>query len=151
MKAFQIGNLESIKSQNKKVVLSGGCFDILHEGHIEFLQKAKSQGDVLVILLESDAKIKKTKGENRPVHNYSQREKALSRLSFIDFIIPIPHDANDQTYINVVKELEPDIIAITKGDPLTEIKKRQAELVGGKVVEVMTRNKKFSSSKLITK
>jgi len=151
MKVVKSENIGSIKSENKKVVLSGGCFDILHDGHIEFLQKAKNEGDILVILLESDARIKKNKGANRPIHGYSQREKALSRLSFIDVIVPVPDSANDQTYINVVKELEPDIIAITKGDPLTEIKKRQAELVGGKVVEVMTRNKKFSSSKLITK
>jgi len=151
MKVVKSENIGSIKSENKKVVLSGGCFDILHDGHIEFLQKAKNEGDILVILLESDARNKKNKGANRPIHGYSQREKALSRLSFIDVIVPVPDSANDQTYINVVKELEPDIIAITKGDPLTEIKKRQAELVGGKVVEVMTRNKKFSSSKLITK
>ena len=63
-----------------KIVLVGGCFDILHLGHVVFLEKAKKEGDVLVVLLESDEKVRFLKGKGRPVHTQSERAEILSAL-----------------------------------------------------------------------
>jgi rfaE bifunctional protein nucleotidyltransferase chain/domain len=98
-------------------VLVGGCFDLLHKGHISFLKKAKKAGDKLVVLLESDEKIKKLKGESRPVQIQEVRAKALSGLGFVDEIIKLPFMDSDKDYDELVKKIKPDIIAVTEGYP----------------------------------
>lgn len=137
------------KPKDKKVILAGGCFDIIHEGHIQFLKRAKALGDILIILLESDSNIKKIKGVNRPLNNQNVRAQNLSKLDIIDYIIILDTPKTSNYYYNLVKLISPDIIAVTTGDPFLEDKKRQAQLVGGKVVEVMERDKKYSTTKII--
>lgn len=143
--------VKTLKQRGNKIVLVGGCFDVLHDAHTVFLEKAKQQGDVLVLLLESDENIKRLKGKDRPVNNIEKRALALEALVFIDLIVKLPSKVSDDYYMNLTKLISPDIIAITKNDPLTFIKKVQAERVGGKVVEVMERDENFSSTKLINK
>lgn len=134
-----------------KIVVAGGCFDILHPAHVEFLKKAKALGDNLVILLESDENIKKLKGQNRPLNSQNTRAENLSKLSIADYIILLSIPETQDYYYNLVKLLQPAIIAVTEGDPLLGIKKEQAKLVGGKVVTVMSRNEKYSTSKIAQK
>lgn len=134
--------------KGKKIVLTGGCFDILHEAHLEFLERSKKLGDTLVVLLESDENITHLKGVGRPVNNQNVRAENLSKLSFVDYIVSLRKPTSSEYYYNLVLSLKPAIIAVTKGDPLTDVKKDQAELVRGKVVEVMERNEKFSTSRL---
>lgn len=135
---------------NGKVkILTGGCFDVIHTGHIEFLKKSKKLGDTLVILLENDINIAKLKGTNRPLNNQITRANNLSKLSFIDYVILLNMPDSSQYYYNLVKSISPDIIAVTSNDPLIDAKEEQARLVGGKVVVVMKRNRKFSTTKII--
>ena len=134
-----------------KSVLAGGCFDVLHPAHEEFLKKAKEHGNNLCILLESDSNIKKLKGTHRPLNNQSIRAKNLSNMGIVDIIILLNNPNSSQYYYNLVKLLRPAIIAVTAGDTLLDVKMAQAESVGGKVVEVMKRNTLHSSTKLINK
>lgn len=140
-------DLDKIASNN--IVLAGGCFDILHPAHLEFMKKAKAEGDKLVILLESDQNIRNLKGKSRPLNNQITRAENLSKTNIPDFIVLLQMPTSSKYYYNIVKLLRPAIIAVTKGDPLLEVKKEQSKSVGGKVVEVMNRNAEHSTSKLI--
>lgn len=146
-----IKDSEIDKLKQKGIVLTGGCFDAIHPGHIKFLQLSKKQGEKLVVLLESDENIKKLKGENRPLNNQVIRAENLSKIKEVDNIILLVTPKSSDYYYNLVKKLEPAIIAVTEGDAYILDKKKQAELVGGKVVEVMKRDKKYSTSKIINK
>lgn len=137
--------------KDKKVVLVGGCFDILHPGHVIFLQKAKRAADYLVVLLESDAKVKKLKGVNRPVHTQKERAIVLKALKFVDRVILLPNMKNDSDYERLIKQIKPDIIAATKGSEDNHLKKRAAKLVGAKLVYVTKMIGYHSSSSIIFK
>lgn len=131
------------------VVLAGGCFDVIHLAHIKFLKLAKEKGQFLVLLLESDENIRQMKGKYRPVNNQITRAENLSKLETVDYIILLKKPTSSNYYENIVKSIQPDIIAVTKGDPMLSVKKLQAEEVNGKVIEVMERNKEFSSTRII--
>lgn len=144
--AFKIAN--KIRRQHKSIVLVGGCFDILHTGHIEFLTQAKKQGNVLMVLLESDETIQHVKGGERPINNQSDRSIVLTALSIVNYVILLDHFTKDQEYDDLVKSIKPDIIATTTGDPYRIHKERQAKLVGSRVVDVVHRISHTSTSKL---
>lgn len=144
LKDTQIKNLQGIET-----VLVGGCFDIIHPAHKKFLRLSKKTGGKLVILLESDKNIKKLKGKDRPLNTQLTRAENLSKLSYVDYIILLKMPESSSYYYNLVKSLRPAIIAVTSNDPLLIDKKKQAELVGGKVVEVMKRDTRHSTTKKI--
>lgn len=115
----------------KKIVLVGGCFDLLHFGHIHFLKQAKSHGDWLVVALESDENVRRMKGDARPIHTQAQRKEMLEALSCINEVIALP--PNPQ-YDVLVKTIHPSVIAVTEGDPILEKKRVQANSTGAKLV-----------------
>ncbi|MFI5240967.1 MAG: adenylyltransferase/cytidyltransferase family protein [Microgenomates group bacterium] len=117
-------------------VLVGGCFDILHFGHIHFLKSAKSLGNYLVVALESDVNVKKLKGTQRPIHNQSQRKEALESLNFVDEVITLQEMKSDKDYEQLVIDVSPSILALTEGDPMIEKKRSHAKKVNAKVVEI---------------
>lgn len=143
--------INKLKIRNKKIILIGGCFDVIHDAHLKFLKKAKEEGNILVLLLESDENIKNLKGENRPLNNFSRRAKNLESLGFIDIIVQLSPKVSDKYYYNLTKLIQPDIIALTKDDPLIKKKKEQADMAGGVVKQIMNRDKNSSSTKLINK
>jgi rfaE bifunctional protein nucleotidyltransferase chain/domain len=120
----------------EEIVLVGGCFDILHLGHITFLKKAKEMGETLVVLLESDETIKKLKGKDRPINNQKNRAEMLSQLKMVDWIIELPDMKNGSDYDDLIEKIKPKIIAITEGDKKIDIKRKQAEMIGARLVEV---------------
>src|SRR5260221_4296392 len=127
----QLPNLiKKLKLQSKSIVLVGGCFDILHIGHITFLEKAKKEGDILLVMLESDKSIQERKGITRPIHTRSERAHILSQLRLVDFIVLLPHMTSDKAYEKVVKMIQPAIIAVTKGDNGISKKRQQAKKFG---------------------
>jgi rfaE bifunctional protein nucleotidyltransferase chain/domain len=130
-----------------RIVLAGGCFDILHIGHVRFLSEARGMGDYLIVLLESDKKVRKLKGRNRPVFIQSERAEMLSALRSVDLVVLLPMIEDDGDYSNFVKKIKPDIIAVTENDPSVEKKRRQAEEAGGEL-RIIPLTKTFSSSKL---
>lgn len=133
----------------KKIVLVGGCFDILHPGHIVFLEKARRLGDKLIILLESDQKVKFLKGNNRPIHTQKDRAKLLRALKSVDQVISLPFMNQDSQYDSLIAKIKPDIIATTKGDPKLHHKKRVANLVRARLAIVTNRIKGYSASRII--
>lgn len=79
--------VEKLHQENKKVILSSGCFDILHVGHIHNLQEAQSFGDTLMVCLSNDEQIKKLKGSTRPINNYEDRINLFKTIKYVDYII----------------------------------------------------------------
>lgn len=122
------------KRSTSKVVLVGGCFDLLHYGHIQFLKNAKTHGDFLVVALESDKNVRRMKGDARPIHSQKQRKEMLEALSFVDDVISLPPMRSHQEYFDLVTKLHPAVLAITKGDPLEEKKRQQAKMVDAKFI-----------------
>ena len=118
----------------KKVskVLVGGVFDILHYGHIHFLRNARKLGDHLTVILESDKRVKKLKGDSRPFHNQNQRREILESLSFVDEVIILKDEMTDNDYEDIVRKINPKIIAITQGNKT----KTHSETVGATVIEI---------------
>lgn len=90
----------------KKVVFTNGCFDILHRGHIEYLQAAADLGDILVVGLNSDASVKRLKGENRPINNQNDRAFALASLVFVDAVIIFDED----TPLELIQRVKPNVL-----------------------------------------
>lgn len=101
---FRILSLWRFK--NEKIVFTNGCFDILHKGHIEYLAKAASLGTKLIIGLNSDASVKRLKGESRPVNNENDRAILLAALSFVDQIVIFDTD----TPRDLIQYVQPDIL-----------------------------------------
>ena len=143
-----VSPLNNGRSHNS-VILVGGCFDILHLGHITFLKKAKNLGEKLVVLLESDQNIQKNKGKNRPINNQENRAKILESLRMVDRVIKLPEMKTDQDYLKIIKKIKPTIIAVTKNDYNLINKENQAKLVGAKLVEVTELIPHQSTSRII--
>ncbi len=136
-----------IHGTRKSIVLVGGCFDILHLGHVTFLEKAKKKGDFLIVLLESDKTIKSKKGSKRPINSQKNRARVLSALKTVDLIVMLPEMTNED-YDRVVKQIKPSIIAVTSKDPEIKYKKRSAKIVGAKILSVTKRIPTHSTSNL---
>lgn len=102
----EIINKISKENNNLKIVFTNGCFDILHRGHVEYLQKARELGDLLILGLNSDSSVKRLKGENRPINNEEDRAIVLSALECVDFVIIF----DDDTPFELIKNLKPDIL-----------------------------------------
>ncbi|RAX53844.1 bifunctional heptose 7-phosphate kinase/heptose 1-phosphate adenyltransferase [Helicobacter sp. 16-1353] len=98
--------IENLKKDGKKIVFTNGCFDIIHIGHISYLKKAKSFGDILVVGLNSDNSVRILKGKNRPINNEKDRAFVLASLSCVDFVVIF----DEETPYNLIKKIKPDIL-----------------------------------------
>jgi len=136
-----------LRESKGRTVLTGGCFDILHIGHVRFLSEAKAMGDYLVVLLESDGNVKELKGTCRPVFSQKERAEMLSALGSVDLVVLLPTMQSDSDYLDLVMDIKPDIIAVTENDPNIKNKRRQAKKVEGKL-KIIPLTKTFSTSKL---
>lgn len=134
-----------ISRSQQSLCLVGGCFDILHLGHITFLEAAKSSADILVVLLESDQNIKRLKGPNRPINSQINRAKLLSALKMVDYLILLPETTKDLDYDRLVQQLKPQVIATTIPDPQIHHKIRQAKLVNAKLLKIQHLAEKSTS------
>lgn len=133
--------------KNKKVVFTNGCFDVLHYGHVDYLERARFLGDCLVIGLNSDDSVRSLKGETRPVNDVYARARVLAALWFVDaltvFDAPTPYE--------LIQSLTPDVLV--KGGDYTPENVVGAELVtqaGGRV-EILPFVEGYSSSALLQK
>jgi D-beta-D-heptose 7-phosphate kinase/D-beta-D-heptose 1-phosphate adenosyltransferase len=97
---------QKLKAGNKKIVFTNGVFDLIHSGHVDYLVKAKSLGDVLIVGLNSDKSVKKIKGDKRPILNQDERSSILANLKPVDYVILFDEDTPE----NLIKELIPDIL-----------------------------------------
>lgn len=150
MKVLAYSDKKNIKKaiSGKKVVLVGGCFDLLHFGHIKFLEKAKEYGNFLVVALESDKFIMLTK-KRKPFHNIKERSEILSAIKYVDLIVKLPLFKGHSDYFKMTRFLKPKFIAVSKNDKVYKNKLKQSQEVGGKLVVVTNVINKFSSSKAL--
>lgn len=137
-----------LREEKRKIVLAGGCFDILHIGHITFLQKAKEAGDSLFVLLESDERIRTVKGVDRPINSQQDRAALLAALRMVDYVITLPGIMTNTGYDKLVFSLKPAIIATTKSDSARPHKERQAAALHIPVLDVVGRIQNQSTSKV---
>jgi len=125
-KLKSVEELEEILSQKgkKKVVFTNGCFDILHAGHVKYLARARELGDLLVVGLNSDASVKRLKGEARPINSQDDRACVLSGLGFVDYVVIFDED----TPLNLITKIKPDVLV--KGADY-----KDKEVVGSEIVK----------------
>lgn len=123
--------LQQAKSEGKVVVTTNGCFDVLHLGHMRYLQAARKLGDLLVVAVNSDDSVRQLKGENRPLIPEDERAEMLAGLECVDYVVIFP----ELTPINLLSELKPDI-HVKGGDyKIGQLVERDVvEENGGKVI-----------------
>ncbi len=95
------------RSAGKRVVFANGCFDMLHGGHISYLQSAKAQGDMLVVGVNSDVSMKKIKGDKRPIYPEQERLELLGAIQYVDYMVLFDEESCD----HLLRELHPDVHA----------------------------------------
>ena len=145
-KAIKIS--KKLKREGKKIILAGGCFDILHIGHIRFLEQAKKRGDVLFILLENDKSVKKIKGDDRPINTQEERAVVLSSLKPVDYVVNLSEMNSNSDYDKLIINLKPDVIATTKKSKQVIHNIRQAKLVDAELALVVNRISNRSTTRL---
>ena len=100
------GVIQPPSARSKKVVFTNGCFDLMHAGHVSYLEKARSLGDMLVVAVNSDDSVSRLKGKNRPIVPCEQRMQVLAALGCVDFVFSFSEDTPEE----VIKELQPDVL-----------------------------------------
>jgi D-beta-D-heptose 7-phosphate kinase/D-beta-D-heptose 1-phosphate adenosyltransferase len=106
-----IYNPEILRTRKTNLAFTNGCFDILHEGHLQSLKFAKSKGDKLVVAINSDESVKRLKGKSRPINNLNSRMKMLASLDFVDYVVSFDED----TPYNLIESIKPD--SLIKSEP----------------------------------
>ena len=139
---------KKLRDRKKSIVLVGGCFDILHIGHVKFLENARKLGDVLLVLLESDESVSRLKGKDRPINNQIERAQVLSSLSIVGYVVLLPQMKTDRDYDKLITQIKPDFIGATQDDPNISHKIRQAKMIDAKVKIVTKRIESKSTTKL---
>ncbi len=115
--------IKNIKSKNKKIVFTNGCFDILHVGHVRYLFEAKKLGDFLIVAINSDESVKKLKGNSRPIVPENDRLEIIAALEFVDCVIMF----KEETPYNIISLIKPDVL-VKGGDYKKE------DIVGNDIV-----------------
>ena len=144
-KIVDVSELKKLLStqRNKRIVFTNGCFDILHKGHVIYLQKAREIGDILIVGLNTDNSVKKLKGPSRPINDQKARAIVLSALECVDYVVLF----SENTPYELIKELSPNVLV--KG---ADYKKE--DVVGGDLVDevkLIDFEKGYSSSNIINK
>jgi D-beta-D-heptose 7-phosphate kinase/D-beta-D-heptose 1-phosphate adenosyltransferase len=115
--------VKSLRVEGKKIVMTNGCFDILHSGHVEYLSKAKELGDILIVAVNSDSSVNKIKGGSRPINKINDRMTVLSSLQAVNWLVEFGQDTPE----DLVNAILPDVL-VKGGDYKVE------EIVGSKAV-----------------
>jgi len=123
--------IETLRGEGKTIVFTNGCFDILHVGHVTYLNRAKGLGDILVLALNSDSSVEAIKGPSRPVVPQNERAYIMASLDMVDYVTIF----DEETPLELIEHIEPDILV--KGGDWSEdtvIGREWVEKRGGKVV-----------------
>lgn len=135
------------KKENRTIVFSNGCFDILHAGHVDYLEKAKEKGDLLVVGLNTDASVRRIKGTDRPVNNEVSRARVLAGLACIDVVVFFDSD----TPIDLIREINPDVLVKGKDYDISNIVGADIVLQNGGKVETIQLTEGLSTTSVIDK
>jgi rfaE bifunctional protein nucleotidyltransferase chain/domain len=136
--------LEKVRGK-KKIVFTNGCFDILHAGHADYLNKAKSLGDILVVGINSDASVRRIKGEKRPILPQQMRAYLLDNLKPVDYVVIFEED----TPLELIKAIKPDVLVKGADWDLERIVGADFVLSYGGRVERIAFSFNISTSKVI--
>lgn len=138
--------IEFLKNNaDKKIVFTNGCFDILHLGHVEYLNEAKSLGDKLVVAINSDQSVKRLKGEDRPINNENDRASMLLNLKAVDCVVVFEED----TPLEMIKLVSPNLL-VKGGDwKINQIVGSDFVIENGGEVKSLTFKDGYSTSNLI--
>jgi rfaE bifunctional protein nucleotidyltransferase chain/domain len=133
------------KNKGKKIVFTNGCFDILHLGHVEYLNEARGEGDLLIIGLNSDQSVRVLKGSDRPINNEQDRKAMLLNLKAVDCV----QIFTEQTPLEIIKLIKPDVL-VKGGDwKINQIVGSDFVLACGGVVKSLLFKNGYSTSNLI--
>lgn len=135
------------KSQGEKVVFTNGCFDILHLGHIDYLEKAKTLGSKLVVGLNDNSSVKRLKGEERPINDEHARARMLAALAFVDGVTLFSEDTPKE----LITYLIPDILVKGSDYDLSNIIGADIVLANGGEVKTIDLVEGYSTTNLIQK
>ncbi len=139
--------ISELKRQNKSIVFSNGCFDILHAGHVDYLEKAREKGDFMVLGLNTDSSVRRIKGEERPINNQDSRARVLAGLTCVDMVILFDED----TPYDMIKTIKPDILVKGKDYDISNIVGADIVLQNGGKVETIELTKGLSTTSVIDK
>ena len=139
--------LKKLKRQKQKIIFTNGVFDILHRGHVEYLAKAKSFGDVLILGLNSDASVRRLKGKNRPINKQFDRAIVLLALESVDYVVLFSSD----TPLKLIESIKPDVLVKGADYKITEIVGSEFVLSYGGEVKTVKLTKGRSTSNTIKK
>lgn len=135
------------KARGLKVVFTNGCFDILHLGHVDYLEKARAKGDKLVVGLNSDASIERLKGRGRPINDVGTRTRLLASLQFVDAVVVF----EDDTPLALISDLMPDVLIKGKDYDIRNIVGADVVIDNGGKVETIALVDGFSTTNIIEK
>ncbi|AZQ62573.1 D-glycero-beta-D-manno-heptose 1-phosphate adenylyltransferase [Flammeovirga pectinis] len=135
------------KDNGEKVVFTNGCFDIVHLGHVDYLEQARNQGTKMILGLNTDASVKRLKGEERPINNEYARARLLAAFEFIDMVILF----GDDTPLNLIDSLLPDVLVKGADYTVDNIVGAKEVMNNGGKVETITLVEGFSTSSIIEK
>jgi len=139
--------IKNLKNHKKKIIFTNGCFDLVHPGHIHYLKKAKTFGDILIVAINSDKSIKKLKGINRPIISWKDRAEIIAALESVDYVIKMDED----TPKNLIKKIKPHI-HVKGGDyKRKELPEYQTVVNLGGKVKIIPVLKGYSTSNIISK
>lgn len=133
------------QDQNKKVVFTNGCFDIIHAGHIDYLSKAKALGDVMIVGLNSDDSAQRIKGKKRPILKESERAFILTNIEHVDYVVIFDQDTPEQ----LIAKLIPDILVKGADWDIKDIVGKDIVLANGGEVKTITFVNEQSTTKII--
>ncbi len=136
---------QKLKSENKKVVFTNGVFDLIHSGHVDYLVKAKQLGNVLIVGMNSDASVKRIKGDKRPILKEDERAFIISNIKPVDYVVLFDEDTPEK----LINEIVPDVLVKGADWPIDKIVgKDVVEKNGGEVKTIEFVNHQ-STSKII--
>jgi len=140
------------KQSNKTLTLVTGVFDLLHEEHFIFLKKAKNLGDLLLVGLESDVRVRQMKGEGRPINKQEVRLENLQKSGIADFIFILPEKfSKPDDHRQLINKIRPNFMAVSSNTLFQAEKAKILAEFSAKLVVVHDFNPEFSSSKIIKK
>lgn len=135
------------KKKGKKIVFSNGCFDIIHAGHVDYLEKAKEKGDYLIVGLNTDRSVTRLKGKDRPIVDELSRSRVLAALEFVDVVVLFDSDSPYE----LIKKIVPDIMVKGKDYDISNIIGADLVLKNGGKVETIELTEGLSTTNVIIK
>jgi D-beta-D-heptose 7-phosphate kinase / D-beta-D-heptose 1-phosphate adenosyltransferase len=139
------GLILTLRKKGKRIVLTNGCFDLVHQGHIRLLSESKKLGDILIVAIDDDLSVRKLKGPGRPIINQNNRVGILSALDSVDYVVVFSSDS----LLNLIEIIGPDVLTKGSNYASEEVSGRQLVEKQGGVVRLIPVTEDISSSTII--